>query len=369
MFRQIQSSKAAHNFGWLVADRGIRLLVGVVVGSWVARYLGKQEFGLLNYSLALVAIFAALTPLGMDALVVREIIQLPEQGGRWIGTVLGFRMMAALCAMALAFAMVTSLRPNEPRVWALVGVLSIGTLFQALESGELWFQAHTQMRMLVGPRVVLFLVVSAFKVAAVLRGAGVVWFCVLTAFEQVTSGIVTLVLVRRSLGASNPISFEAARGLKVLRECWPLAVSSLSVIIYIKVAQLILSGMLGDAALGVYAAAIRLPEAASFIPMVLASSLLPSLIRSRGEGAEAYRRARLRFFRLNVSVALLLCLPISLGAPLIIRVLFGHGYLEAGPVLAVYVWSLLFIFVGVARGQHLLNEKQRSFPSGTRYWG
>jgi PST family polysaccharide transporter len=362
MIRRIQNSKAAQNFGWLVADRGIRLLVGVVVGSWVARYLGKQEFGLLNYSIALVAIFAALTPLGMDALVVREIIQDPKKGGRWIGTTLGFRAIAAIMAMAFGFGMVTSLRPHEPRAWGLVVVLGIGTLFQALESGELWFQAHMQMRRLVGPRVVLFLLVSTLKVAAVLRGAGVLWFCVLTAFEQVTSGVVTLILVKRSLGRGNPIVLEITRGLGVLRESWPLAVSALSVIIYIKVAQLILSGLLGDAALGVYAAAIRLPEAASFIPMVLASSLLPSLMRSRGEGPEAYRNARMRFFRLNVFAALLICLPVSLCAPMIIRLLFGSTYAEAGPVLAVYVWTLLFIFVGVARGQHLLNERQTQFP-------
>jgi PST family polysaccharide transporter len=70
----------------------------------------------------------------------------------------------------------------------------------------------------------------------------------------------------------------------------------------------------------------------------------------------------MRFFRLNVFAALLICLPVSLCAPMIIRVLFGPAYAEAGPVLAVYAWTLLFIFVGVARGQHLLNERQTQFP-------
>src|ERR1017187_2401631 len=101
MIAQLRNSKAARNFGWLVADRGVRLLAGVVVGSWVARYLGRQDFGLLSYSLALVAIFAALTPMGMEALVVREIISEPRQGGRWVGTVIGFRVAAALAASFL----------------------------------------------------------------------------------------------------------------------------------------------------------------------------------------------------------------------------------------------------------------------------
>jgi len=362
MLRRIQNSKAAHNVAWLVIDRGVRLSVGIFVGSWVARYLGRKDFGLLSYALALIAIFAALTPLGLDAMVVREIIRRPAEGGRWIGTVLGFRACAALASIVLSLGLVAGLRPHEPRAWMLVGVLGIGLLFQSLESGELWFQAHTQMRQLVVPRLLLFMFISTFKVTAVLCGAGVVWFSLITASEQITSGLLTQIFVRKSLGPENRISFDAARGWEVMKECWPLAVSALFVVIYIKLDQLILSGMMGDAALGLYAAAIRIPEAANFLPVVLSSSLLPSLLRRRGEGVAAYRKARLQFFRLNVAAALLICVPVSLGAPWIIRLLFGPAYAGAGPVLALHVWSLLFIFVGVARGQHLLNEKQTQFP-------
>lgn len=203
---------------------------------------------------------------------------------------------------------------------------------------------------------------SALKIAAVLRGAGVVWFSLLTALEQVVSGGLTWGIVRRSLGPGNRLAFRAALGWKVLRQCWPLALSALSVILYLKVSQLVLSGLMGDAALGIYAAAIRIPEAASFLPMVLASSLLPSLLRSRAAGPGTYGVALQRFFRINTLLALSICLPVSLAAPWLIRLLYGPSYGEAGPVLAVYVWSLLFVFLGVARGQHLLNELLTHLP-------
>ncbi|HMD61356.1 MAG TPA: flippase, partial [Opitutaceae bacterium] len=319
-------------------------------------------FGLLSYALALVAIFAALTPLGMDALVVREIIREPRHGGRWVGTIIGFRAAAAVAASLLALTMAIGLRPGDPRAWAMVAILSVGTLFQALESGELWFQAHTQMRRLVVPRLLLFSVMNIFKVVAVLRGAGVVWFSLLTAMEQVVSGSLTWLIVRRSLGPGNRLAFKSALGWQVMRQCWPLALSALSVILYMKLSQLVLSGLMGDAALGIYAAAIRIPEAATFLPMVLASSLLPSLLRSRAEGPRIYELALQRFFRINSLLALSICLPVSLMAPWIIRILYGPAYGEAGPVLAVYVWSLLFLFLGVARGQHLLNELLTHLP-------
>jgi PST family polysaccharide transporter len=362
MIDTLRRSKAAHNFGWLVADRGVRLAVGVVIGSWVARYLGKQDFGMITYALAVVAIFAALTPMGMDALVVREIIHEPRHGGRWVGTTIAFRSVAAILASILGLALSVGLRPGDPQVWIMVGVLGVGTLFQALESGELWFQAHTQMRRLVLPRLLLFSAMSVLKVYAVVRGAGVVWFSVLTALEQVVSGILTLAIVRRSLGADNPLAFRAELGWRILHKSWPLALSAISVILYIKLSQLILSGSMGDATLGIYAAAIRIPEAATFLPMVLASSLLPSLLRSRAESERSYEQALQRFFRINTLLALCICVPVSLGAPWLIRFLYGPTFSDAAPILAVYVWSLLFIFLGVARGQHLLNELLTRLP-------
>jgi PST family polysaccharide transporter len=362
MIARLKKSAAARNFGWLVADKGVRLMVSVVVTGWVARYLGKQNYGLLNYSMALVAIFAAITPLGMDVLVVREIIRDPRRGGCWIGTIMGFRAAAALISSVIAFGLVFGLRHADPLACMLVGTLSIGVVFQSLESGELWFQAHTQMRKLVVPRLVLFLLMNVLKIAAVLRGAGVVWFSVLTALEQVVSGGISWVIVRRSLGSDNRLSFDPAYGWMVLRNSWPLAMSALSVVLYMKLSQLVLSGLMGDAVLGIYAAAIRIPETATFLPTVLATSLLPSLLKSKSEGALAYKTALRRFFRINALLALSICIPVSIGAPYIIRLLFGPSFSEAGPVLAVYVWSLLFVFLGVARGQHLLNELLTHLP-------
>src|SRR5712671_1301218 len=61
------------NAGWLLAEKALRLALGVAVSGMVGRYLGPEQFGVLNYALALVALFAIFANLGLDALVVREI--------------------------------------------------------------------------------------------------------------------------------------------------------------------------------------------------------------------------------------------------------------------------------------------------------
>ena len=61
-----------HNSGWLMFDKLVRMLLGLVVGAWVARYLGPESFGELAYVLAYVAFFQAIANLGIDGIIVRE---------------------------------------------------------------------------------------------------------------------------------------------------------------------------------------------------------------------------------------------------------------------------------------------------------
>jgi PST family polysaccharide transporter len=354
------ANRAAGNFAWLVADRGIRLVVTVFVSGWTARYLGPRNFGLLNYALSLSAVFASLAPLGMEGVAVRDIIWNRANAGSVIGTAIGLRSGCAILGALASVAIMAWLRPGDSVAPLLVALLGVGMVGQSLEYGELLFRADTRMSLLVIPRLGLFFCLSVIKVILVLRGLSVGWFAALTAFEQVCSGAITTVLLRRYAGQSLRLSFAWSRCVMLLKECWPLALAGVSIIIYMKSGQLLIGSLLGDRALGFYSAAIRVPESAYFIPLVLDASLLPGILARMREGRAAYEEAILRYMRISVCVALAICIPITLGAPLITRLLYSRQYASSAAVMAVYSWSLPFIFLGVARAQCLLNERKNA---------
>src|ERR1700744_44346 len=74
------------NTGWLVFDRVIRVLIGLTVGAWIARYLGPAGSGELSYVVAFIALFQAAANLGADAIVVRDIARAPERAADILGT-------------------------------------------------------------------------------------------------------------------------------------------------------------------------------------------------------------------------------------------------------------------------------------------
>lgn len=354
--RNGQAGRIASNFSWLFADRFGRLGVSLVVGVWVARYLGPENFGRLSYAAAFVAIFAAIVPLGLDALVVRELVRQLGEQRRLLSTAVALRALAALLCLLLILALSYFLPNPDHTVQVLVLIAAAGTLFQPLDTLDLFFQARTEMRRVVVPRSLVFLVVSGLKVGLILKGCSVVWFAAATLVEAGLGSLTAFLVYRYHLSAPLRFQPDWAKARRLLGESWPLLLSGLSIMLYLKTGQLMLGAMLGQQALGVYSAAIRLSEVCYFVPVILASSVLPALVKSRELGPGEYQNRLKFYFKVNALMAYLAAIPISLCSGAIIGVLYGSNYNEAGPVLAVHVWVLPFVFLGVARGQHLVNE-------------
>jgi len=60
------------NTSWMMAEQFLRIIAGLLVGIWVARFLGPEQFGLFSYVLAFTAIFGGIAKLGLDGIMVRE---------------------------------------------------------------------------------------------------------------------------------------------------------------------------------------------------------------------------------------------------------------------------------------------------------
>ena len=71
--------KAGNNAAWLIGERLGRILVGLLVTLWVARYLGPDQYGQLSFAMASAALMGAFAGLGLDQIVVRDIARNPAR--------------------------------------------------------------------------------------------------------------------------------------------------------------------------------------------------------------------------------------------------------------------------------------------------
>lgn len=348
---RLVGSLSGRSFLWLAADRAVRIVFSIFVGFWVARYLGPERFGLFNYALAAVALMGPLAELGLDAVARREFVRHPEQGPVLAGTILRLRLMGGLVALGLvaAWAFWPGLPADERRLFA---ILSLATLQPVGMVAESWLQSRLEARRLVVSQWGALLAGAIARVVAVLSGSPLEVFAGISVLEM---GLMALLVIRSAKRRGMQFGgFDPVVARTLLAESWPLALSGLAVAGYMRVDTLMLRALVGPKEVGTYAAATRLTEIWYFVPVALTTSLLPWLTRVWINTKDRHESFQVSF-DLHVGLAYLIAVPTALAAPWIVPFLYGTRYEAAGPVVALHAWTLPFVFLGVARGQYLLN--------------
>ena len=84
---------------WAVCGKIVSLL-GVLVGAIiVARYLGQEQYGIMNYVVSYVAIFQVFADFGLDLIQIREESKNPSLRDKIIGTVFILKLLFAFITL------------------------------------------------------------------------------------------------------------------------------------------------------------------------------------------------------------------------------------------------------------------------------
>lgn len=341
---------------WLAADKVLRLGFGVAVAVWVARYLGPAQYGDLNFAVALVALFSVMTAGGMDQVVIRRIVLSNADKDEWLGTAFMIRLLGGIASLVTAIVVIVQMRPDDPGMQWLVAIISITSVFQAFDVIDYWYQARVIARYAVVARNLAFLSLAATRVALILMDAPLVAFAWAIAAEAVLAAAGLVVSYRISGEKITLWSPRRGRIKALLLEAWPLLASSVAVMAYMKVDQLMLGEMAGSEAVGVYAAATRLSEAWYFIPMAIVSSAVPAMIGAKAVGEAHYWSRIARLVQVMVALAYCVAIPVSIFSSFIVVTVFGDAYRSSGPVLVAHIWSAVFVFLGVVQTPWNVNE-------------
>ncbi len=348
--------KVLANIGWLVADRVFAMAVSLVVGVLLARHLKAEGFGLLSYALSFLSLFAFISSLGLENIVVREIVREPSSRDEILGSSFLLQVIGGFAAAGAAILGICLLRPGDTLTQGIVGIVSFGAVFKASTVVTFWFKSQVASKYTVIARDIAILLGMAVILALIFLGASVEAFAWALLGQAVLSAS-ALVLAYRVYGKS-PFRWvpRMSRVLSLLRSSWPLAISALAVTVYMKIDQVMLGEMVDDRAVGIYAAAVRLWAAWYFVPMAIAGSVFPAILKTREKDLDLYYGRLQRLYDFMTWLAIAVAVATTFLSGWIVDLLYGREYHEAASVLALHVWSAVFVFQGVAASQWILAE-------------
>jgi O-antigen/teichoic acid export membrane protein len=114
--------------------------------------------------------------------------------------------------------------------------------------------------------------------------------------------------------------------------------------------------MLGEKELGIYSSAVKISEAWYFVPMIISSSVFPSILRVRKKSKELYLRRIQMLYDFFTWFTIGVALIVTFLSPYIINILYGSEYAMASTVLSIHIWAGVFVFLGVVNGNYLVSE-------------
>jgi len=343
------------NTGWLFFERVIGMAVSFFVGVYVARYLGPANFGLLSYAASFVGLFATISTLGLDNIVVRELVKDEKKRDELLGTTFVLKIIGSILVLII-IVIAVRFTNNDNFTNLLIFIIVIGTIFQSFNVINFYFQSEVLSKYTVYAQIFSSIICAAIKLVLIYFNMSLIYFVIVSLLQSIilASGLVVIYIKQKSSLFKWRIKFDLAK--KLLKDSWPLMLSGIAISIYMKIDQVMIKNMLDTKAVGNYAIAVRLSEVWYFIPMAITSSVFPAIINAKKISEKLYYERLQKLYDLMVWLSIGIALPMSLLANNIIKLLFGIQYQFAGNVLRIYIWASVFVFLGVATGKYLIAE-------------
>lgn len=347
--------KYLKNTSWLLGEKILRMTLGLFVGIWVARYLGPERFGLFSYAQSFVALFGAIATLGLDGIVIRQLVNNENQRGSLLGTSFILKLIGAVLVLSL-LAVSLFFQANDYQTNSLIFIIASATLFQSFNVIDFYFQSAVLSKYVVYSNVFSLLLSSFIKVILILNEAPLIAFAYVILFDSLVlaSGFIYFYVLKRLSIRCWVFDKNVAKSL--LKDSWPLILSGLVVSMYMKIDQIMIKNMLGSGDVGQYAAAVRLSEVWYFIPMIISSSLFPAILNAKKISKELYYSRIQQLYDLMAWMAIAIAIPMTFLSDWMIYFLYGAQFSEAGGVLMVHIWSAVFVFLGVASSKWFVAE-------------
>ena len=336
--------------------RAVQLLLTFVCTMFVSRYLGPTDYGKMTYVYSYIQLFLPLCTLGMNDIIVKELIENKEENDEILGTTIGLRLMSSSICMVLSVLLVMTANRND-EVYRIIAILqSFALLFQSFDTIAYFYQSRLLSQTVGIVYVLAYGTSSAFRMIGVLLHRTVSWFAFSTSFDFLMIAILLVLIYLRS---GNHFRFSIRTAKRLLSKSVYSIFAGLLIVIYGKVTEILFLGkMVSDTDVGYYAAATTLCNAWPFILTAIIDTMAPVIIETHQKDHVQFEKKMKQLYAIVFYISVTAAIGIGLLARPAIGIAYGSRYLPAVLPMRIYAWSTAFSYIGVARAIWMQCEKK-----------
>ncbi|MCQ2096544.1 MAG: flippase [Fibrobacter sp.] len=352
-------NKIAKNASWIIGCKIAQAFVAVVIGMLTARYLGPSNYGVISYAASIVAFATPIMQLGLNSIVVQEIVNEPDKDGEILGTSICLSFFSAILCVAGIFVVVSCLNSGERETIIVCCLYSVLLVFQTAEIIQYWFQSKYLSKYTSLISFFAYLVVASYKVVLLVLGMNVYFFAVANAFDGLLLAIAFFVIYRKKGGTRFSVSLSRAK--KMFAKSHYYIISGLMIVVFAQTDRLMIKNMMDNSCVGFYSAAVVCASLTSFVFGAVIDSFRPKIFECKKNDYSSYERMLSVLYGVVVYLALLQSIVMTLLAPIIIGVLYGNAYDPSIDNLRIVVWFTAFSYMGGVHAIYFLAEEKQKY--------
>ena len=333
-------------FSFRLGAQALSALVNVAGMVLLGGYLAASGYGQYAFYYALVPLVAALSDLGVGAIVTREVARDQALGARTLGDAILVKGVVSAALLLIVTVSAPRLLDPQPALLMIL-VTAAGLIDISQDIGVWFFRAHDRqdlegLTLLAGQGLWL----AGIGLCAGLRLPVAFAIGVSTLAFALRALLAAVILSR---GLYLPVFAPEARRLKSLvAEGLPFGLAMFTVVLYGRVGVLLLKWLANDSAVAYFNVGYMLSQPLGFISSALSISAFPSIARRAQNGSRGMGDVLRKTIKYQLVMAVPIAVGLSLLAERVIPFLFRHGdFHAAGGALRILSLGLPLIFLNL----------------------
>lgn len=340
---------------WLILEKILRVLNGILITAAVARHLGPTDYGSLSVALGTVAIFVACASMGAEHINTAELSKRNDEDSSlfFVSALITRFTWACTCLILFIFFIHFSHMKNTDIYLLVSGLIPLSSL--SIYSNKLQSDGKFSSYAILNCVTLMFGAVS--RLIGIHLKMPMNFFAIMSVIDSFLLTLSYLSL-SKDIFKQTRISLEDLfiECKKYFKLCFPTAVSAFLVVIYLRLELFLIQDLLGDHYAGLWAAAMM------FITPwdMVSNSILPVANRHLSKinsDNTNYNKKILKLIRIMLLISAAAVTINSVTAYVLIPILLGSKFNEIRDIIPILSVAIIPLFMGSVQEIWIAQQK------------
>tara|TARA_B100001750_G_C15433879_1_gene559803 strand:- start:60 stop:1289 length:1230 start_codon:yes stop_codon:yes gene_type:complete len=331
------------------------MLVGLFISIWVARYLGPAQFGLFSYAVSFVGLFTAISTLGLDTIVVRELVKNQSKRDILLGTAFRLKLFGAF-GVIIVLGIAVNFTNNDLSTNLLIFIIASATIFHSFNVVDYYFQSKVLSKYVVYANFISVFLSTILKIILILNKAPLISFAWVILFDSIILSLGLLYFYLYNNLSFRTWKVEKSLAISLLKDSWPLILTGIAVMLQGRIDQVMIKEMINNNEVGQYSVAMKIIEVFDIFSIIIIGSIAPAVTNAKKINEELYYNRLYSIYKLMMIIFIFSASFIVLFGENLILHLYGNEYALAASLFPLFAIRTLFTNYGVARTVFINNN-------------